>query len=63
MIKLMNSLKDYIHSAISELKKVTWPTKKQTTAFTIAVIAMSIGMALFFAVLDYFFNLGLEAII
>ncbi|MBI2436204.1 MAG: preprotein translocase subunit SecE [Candidatus Magasanikbacteria bacterium] len=63
MLKLAISLKDYIHSAISELKKVTWPTKKQITVFTIAVIAMSIGMAVFFAILDYIFNLGLETII
>lgn len=63
MIKLATNLANYLHSAVSELKKVTWPTKKQTTAYTIAVIAMSIGMALFFAILDYMFNLGLEAII
>jgi preprotein translocase subunit SecE len=53
----------YISESISELKKVTWPTKNQTLNYTLAVLAMSIGMAVFFALLDYIFNLGLAFII
>lgn len=53
----------YIKDSISELKKVTWPTKKQATNYTIIVIAMSVGIALLFAVLDQIFSLGLEKLI
>lgn len=53
----------YISESISELKKVTWPTKSQTINFTLAVLGMSLGMALFFALLDYAFNLGLGFIV
>lgn len=41
---------------MSEMKKVVWPTKKQTIQYSIAVIAMSLCVAAFFGVLDYFFN-------
>lgn len=62
----MNFIKkivSYISESISELKKVTWPTKNQILNYTLAVLAMSIGMAVFFALLDYIFNLGLGFII
>jgi len=45
------------------MKKVVWPSKKETTNYTLAVIFISLGLAIFFAVLDYFFNLGLEQLI
>ena len=62
-MKYIKQLITYIREAIIELKKVVWPNKKQTTNYTIMVVAMSIGMAVFFAVLDYVFNLGIEQII
>lgn len=62
-MKYLLQLKDYIKGSIEEMRKVTWPTKKQTTTYTILVIAMSIGVAIFFGALDYVFNIGLEQII
>jgi len=62
----MNPIKKtitYIKESIAEMKKVVWPTKKQTTTFTIVVIAMAIGMAVFFSILDWVFSKGLGAII
>jgi preprotein translocase subunit SecE len=56
-------LKNYFTSAVLELKKVTWPTKQQTTDYSFIVIAMSIGVAVFFGVLDYVFSRGLTLII
>lgn len=56
-------ISDYFKGAIEELRKVTWPTKTQTRNYSILVIAMVIGVAVFFGVLDYIFNIGLEAII
>ena len=58
-----NAVSDYFRGALSEMKKVIWPSKKQTTNYTIIVIILSIGVAVFFGVLDYVFNLGLEKII
>jgi preprotein translocase subunit SecE len=59
----MNKLIQYLKEAYAEMKKVIWPTKKQTKEYTIIVIIMSIGVAIFFGVLDHVFNIGLEQII
>tara|TARA_Y100000310_G_C20378453_1_gene666902 strand:+ start:340 stop:534 length:195 start_codon:yes stop_codon:yes gene_type:complete len=63
MSKILKSIKNYFVGSYRELKKVTWPTKKQTTAYSILVIAMSIGTAVFFSVLDYGFDIGFKFII
>jgi len=60
---LIKNTVTYLRESIGELKKVTWPTKNQTINYTIAVIAMSLGVAIFFAILDYIFNIGLGFII
>ena len=62
-MKYLISLKSYLHAAISELKKVTWPTKQQITLYSIIVVIMSIGVAVFFGALDFFLNKGLTTII
>ena len=62
-MKYLVQLKDYLREAIHETKKVTWPTKKTTVNYSIIVIALSVAVAVFFAVLDYFFSLGLAQII
>lgn len=63
MIKLFKSIKEYLLGSISETKKVIWPNKKQVRDYTILVIGMSIGVAVFFSGLDYIFNIGLEKFI
>ncbi|HYE60190.1 MAG TPA: preprotein translocase subunit SecE [Candidatus Kapabacteria bacterium] len=63
MVNIAKKLEDYFRGAVAEMKKVTWPTKKQTTTYSLIVLGMSISVAVFFGILDYFFNIGLEAII
>lgn len=53
------AVKNYLVGSYAEMKKVTWPTKEQTFNYSFLVVAMSIGLAIFFAVLDYIFNLGI----
>lgn len=45
------------------MKKVTWPTKKETYNYTILVIGASLVMAAFLGGLDYLFSIGIEQII
>ena len=45
------------------MKKVVWPSKKEATNYTLAVILISLGLAVFFAIVDYALNIGLEKII
>ena len=59
----MNKLTNYIKESIVEMKKVTWPTKKETRNYTILVIGISVGVALFLGLLDYLFTTGFQFII
>ncbi len=59
----MPAFTNYFRESLAELKKVSWPTKKQTTNYSLVVIGISIGLAVFLGVLDYVFNLGLAEII
>jgi preprotein translocase subunit SecE len=45
------------------MKKVTWPTKKETYNYTILVIGISLAVAAFLGALDYIFSLGIKFII
>jgi preprotein translocase subunit SecE len=59
----MSKIINYIKASIEEMKKVTWPTKKETYNYTVLVIFISLGVALFLGVLDLIFNKGLEYLI
>ncbi len=56
----MNKLTNYIKASIEEMKKVTWPTKKETYNFTLLVIGISLGVAAFLGALDFLFTWLLE---
>ncbi len=60
---MANKITEYFKGSVAEMKKVVWPTKKQTTTYTLIVIGMSISMAVFFGILDYFFNVVLNSVI
>lgn len=59
----MNKLINYIKASIAEMKKVTWPTKKEVYQYTILVIGVSLATAVFLGGLDYIFSLSLELIL
>jgi len=52
-MSVFTRLRDYFQGAYSEMRKVTWPTKKQTINYSLFVITMSVVMMVFFGVLDY----------
>lgn len=60
---MVNKLFGYIKESKEELKKVTWPTRKQTVRHTLIVIGVCAATAVFLGLLDYFLNLGLTKII
>jgi len=59
----MTKLANYIKASIEEMKKVTWPTKKETMRYTWLVIALSLAIAAFLGLLDFIFNYALGFII
>lgn len=62
-MNIVDSVKNYFIGSYAEMKKVTWPTKQQTINYSLMVIGLSLGMALFFALLDYVFSTGITKLI
>ena len=48
------SIPQYIQESRAELRKVTWPTREETTQLTGAVITMVVAMAVFLFAVDEF---------
>jgi preprotein translocase subunit SecE len=59
----MNKITTYLQESLAEMKKVTWPTRKETYNYTVLVIAISLGVAIFLGILDYIFSQGFQFII
>ena len=53
-IKLvMQKIMQFLSDAKAELKKVTWPSRKQTMASTLVVIIIVFIMAIYFGIIDF----------
>ncbi|OCA88568.1 preprotein translocase subunit SecE [Pradoshia sp. D12] len=55
----MRRILEFFRGVSREMKKVSWPKKKELTTYTITVLSTVIIMAVFFAVID----LGLSELI
>ena len=53
----------YFIEARAEMKKVVWPSRKETRNHTLVVIGLSLAVAIFIGVVDYLLNLGLGLLI
>lgn len=51
----MKRIRRFIAEAISELRKVSWPTVAQTRNLTVLVFAVSFAVGVFIAVVDTLF--------
>jgi preprotein translocase subunit SecE len=65
MVKTLKNLwlVRYIRESDIELRKVVWPSQETVRKHTILVVAISLFIALYFAVLDSLLARGLEALI
>ena len=52
----MTRIRRFISEAVSELKKVSWPTLEQTRNLTVLVFAVSLAVGLFVFVWDGLFK-------
>jgi preprotein translocase subunit SecE len=48
----MGKIIDFLKKVVSEMRKVSWPRRKQLTRYTIVVLTTVLFMAVFFAVVD-----------
>lgn len=56
-------LVSYVKESKDELKKVIWPSRKETIKFTLLVIGVSLATAVFLGALDFGLNIVLEEVI
>ena len=49
----MTSLKNFIREAKAELKKVTWPTRRQIWYWTVIVIVFTLCVSLYLGLIDF----------
>ncbi|HHT21630.1 MAG TPA: preprotein translocase subunit SecE [Tissierellia bacterium] len=49
-------VKNYLRGVRSELRKVTWPTRKELINYTIIVIVVTIILAMIIGLFDLFWN-------
>lgn len=54
-MKLFEKIKTFFKEVLVEGKKVDWPRKRQTLDYTLIVIGITFGVALFLGILDFIF--------
>ena len=59
----VQSIVDYIRTATAELKKVAWPSRKDTIRYSALVIGISVVVAAVFAALDTGLHTGVQALL
>lgn len=57
---MFSKIKNFLIEVKSEMKKVAWPTRKETLKYTLAVIGVSAVLAAFLGGLDYVLTYLLE---
>jgi preprotein translocase subunit SecE len=55
----MQRLTKFLRNVVREMKKVSWPKRKELTRYTITVISTVVFVAVFFSVID----LGISSLI
>ncbi len=55
-VKRPNFIQRYFTETVGELRKVTWPTRKEATNLTVIVLIVTVAMGLFLGGLDYIYT-------
>ncbi len=59
---MISAITNYFQEAISELKKVIWPTRQETINHTVSVVVICLFIAAFLGLLDLLFLSALRAV-
>ncbi|RXJ03024.1 preprotein translocase subunit SecE [Anaerobacillus alkaliphilus] len=59
MAETVKKTGQFFRDVVKELKRVSWPTRKELTRYTAVVVATVIFIAIFFAVVD----LGISSLV
>ncbi len=63
VVDRLRHLREFFEQSKVEIKKVTWPSKKETIATSIAVVVMTIVMAIYLGLVDVALAKIIEAIL
>jgi len=55
-MNIFTRISNFLKETRVELKKVNWPTRKETIKYTLIVVGLSFVVAVFLGGLDYFFT-------
>lgn len=55
-MRFLDKITQFLKEVYQELKKVSWPTKKEVIKHTLIVIGLSLGVAIFLGGLDFLFT-------
>jgi len=55
----MGKIKSFLNNVVSEMRKVSWPKRKELTRYTVIVLSTVLFMAVFFAIID----LGISSVV
>ncbi len=56
LINIPTKVINFLKEVKAEIKKVNWPTKKETAQYTLIIIFVSILIAIFLGGLDFLFT-------
>jgi preprotein translocase SecE subunit len=63
LTNVFRGIRQYLTEAWSELKKVAWPTRETVVNLTLIVIAVSIAVGFYIAVLDAALHAAVEQVL
>jgi preprotein translocase subunit SecE len=55
-VKRPNAIQRYFHETIGELRKVTWPTRREATNLTLIVLAVTVVVGMYLGLADTLFS-------
>lgn len=62
-MNIIQKISTFLKEAVSEMKKVTWPTRQEAIKHTLIVIVVCIIVAIFLGGIDYLFTYLLDKFI
>jgi preprotein translocase subunit SecE len=55
-MSISTKIQTYFKEVFIEMKKVNWPTRQETLRYTLIVIGISLGVAIYLGGLDFIFT-------
>lgn len=55
-MKILRKLRSFLREVRLEMKKVNWPSRKETIKYTLIIVGVSLTIAAFLGGLDYVFS-------